>query len=37
MHEWFHRLHLGMELVILAAIVWFVWTHWKKRGQLNEA
>ncbi len=23
----FHRLHLGVELVLLAAIVWFVWTH----------
>jgi membrane protein DedA with SNARE-associated domain len=23
----FHRLHLGVEIVLLAAIVWFVWTH----------
>jgi membrane protein DedA with SNARE-associated domain len=36
MHEWFHRLHLVMELAILAAIVWFVWTHWKKRRQVGE-
>ena len=27
----FHRFHLGVELVLLAAIVWFVWTHWKNR------
>lgn len=27
----FHRLHLAMELVLLAAIVWFVWTHWNRR------
>ncbi len=37
-HEWFHRFHMVVELVILAGIVWFVWTHWKKRGRsLNEA
>jgi membrane protein DedA with SNARE-associated domain len=27
----FHRFHLGVELVLLAAIVWFVWSHWKNR------
>ncbi len=27
----FHRFHLGVELVLLAAIIWFVWTHWKNR------
>ena len=27
----FHRLHLGMELILLAAFVWFVWTHWRNR------
>jgi membrane protein DedA with SNARE-associated domain len=30
MHEWFHRLHLVMFVVILAGAAWFVWTHWKK-------
>jgi len=25
--EWFHRFHLGVELVIVAAIIWFVRTH----------
>jgi membrane protein DedA with SNARE-associated domain len=37
-HEWFHRFHLVVELALVAAIVWFVWTHWQKRGQgLKEA
>ncbi len=27
----FHRFHLGVELVLVAGIVWFVWTHWKNR------
>jgi membrane protein DedA with SNARE-associated domain len=26
-HEWFHRFHMVVELAIVAAIVWFVWTH----------
>jgi membrane protein DedA with SNARE-associated domain len=29
--EIFHRFHLSVEAVILAGIVWFVWTHWKNR------
>ena len=37
-HEWFHRFHLIVELLLVAGILWFVWTHWKKRGQeLKEA
>jgi membrane protein DedA with SNARE-associated domain len=31
-HEWFHRFHLVVELALVAGIVCFVWTHWKKRG-----
>ena len=27
----FHRFHLGVELVLLAGIVWFVASHWKNR------
>ncbi len=27
----FHRFHLGVEIVVLAGVVWFVWTHWKNR------
>ncbi len=29
--EIFHRFHLGVEVVLLAAIVWFVTSHWKNR------
>jgi membrane protein DedA with SNARE-associated domain len=28
----FHRFQLGVELVLVAAIVWFIWTHWKNRA-----
>jgi len=27
----FHRFHLGVELAILAAAVWFLWSHWRNR------
>jgi membrane protein DedA with SNARE-associated domain len=27
----FHRFHLAVEAVLLAGILWFVWTHWKNR------
>lgn len=33
----FHRFHLGVELLLLAAIVWFVWTHWRNRLRPDEA
>lgn len=33
----FHRFHLAIELLIVAAIVWFVWTHWKNRARPSEA
>ena len=29
-HEAFHRFHLGVELVLVAGIVWFVWSHLKR-------
>jgi membrane protein DedA with SNARE-associated domain len=29
--EVFHRFHLGVELVLVAGAIWFVWTHWKNR------
>lgn len=32
-HEWFHRFHLGVELVLVAGIVWFIWSHLKKVRQ----
>ena len=27
----FDRFHIGVEIVLLAGVVWFVWTHWKNR------
>lgn len=33
----FHRFHFAVELVVLAAIVWFVWTHWRDRVRPNAA
>jgi membrane protein DedA with SNARE-associated domain len=35
--EIFHRFHLGVELVLVAFIAWFVWTHWKNRMKVEEA
>ncbi len=35
--EAFHRFHLAVEVAILAAFVWFVWTHWKNRVRPEEA
>ena len=39
--EVFQRFHLGVEVVLLAGIVWFVWTHWKssadRRGKCATA
>ena len=29
--EVFGRFHVGVELLIVAGFVWFVWTHWKNR------
>ena len=31
--EIFHRFHLTVELVLLAAIVWFVWSHLRRSRQ----
>ncbi len=28
--EAFHRFHLSVELVIVASVFWFVWTHWRR-------
>src|SRR5580704_15705668 len=33
----FHRFHLGVEVALLAAIVWFLWSHWKQRGAQTAA
>jgi membrane protein DedA with SNARE-associated domain len=33
----FHRFHLGVEVVLLLGIVWFVWSHWRDRVRPSEA
>jgi membrane protein DedA with SNARE-associated domain len=33
----FHHFQLGVEAVLLVAIVWFVWTHWKNRTGAQPA
>jgi hypothetical protein len=33
----FHRLHLAVELIIIAAFVWFVISHWKNRIRTEAA
>ena len=35
--EAFHRFHLAVEIVLLAGIVWFVWTHLLSRKRVSEA
>jgi membrane protein DedA with SNARE-associated domain len=32
----FHRFHVAVEVAVLAAFVWFLWTHWKNRVRPNE-
>jgi membrane protein DedA with SNARE-associated domain len=32
----FHRFHLGVELVLLAGILWFIASHWKNRIRTAE-
>ncbi|ACO32419.1 MULTISPECIES: DedA family protein [Acidobacterium] len=33
----FHRFHLGVEIVVLLGLVWFVWSHWKTRERPTQA
>ncbi len=33
----YHRFHLGVELLLLAAVLWFLWTHWQNRVRPDEA
>lgn len=35
--DFFHRFHLGVEVVLFAGIVWFVCTHWKNRIRFEAA
>ena len=33
----FHRFQVGVEVLIVIGIIWFVWTHWKHRIRSSEA
>uniref|UniRef100_A0A7V4XTA4 DedA family protein n=1 Tax=Acidobacterium capsulatum TaxID=33075 RepID=A0A7V4XTA4_9BACT len=33
----FHRYQLGVEIVVLLALAWFVWSHWKNRERPTQA
>ena len=33
----FHRFQLGVEVILVVGIVWFVWTHWKNRTHAEPA
>ena len=35
--EIFHRFHIAVELVIVAAFIWFVVSHWKNRIRTEPA
>ena len=35
--EFFDRFHLGVELVLISGVVWFVWTHWKNRMRTSDS
>jgi membrane protein DedA with SNARE-associated domain len=36
-HAVFHRFHFAVEVALVAAILWFVWSHLKRGRQMNEA
>ena len=36
-HQIFHRFHTAVEVVILAGLVWFVWSHLKRGRQTTAA
>lgn len=33
----FHRFHLGVEVFLLLAAVWYLWTHWRNRLRPDQA
>ncbi len=35
--DFFHRFHLGVEVLLLIAVVWFVKSHWKNRIRVEHA
>ncbi len=36
-HEWFHRFHLAVELVLVAGVIWFLWSHWERSRRGRQA
>jgi membrane protein DedA with SNARE-associated domain len=36
-HEWFHRLHLSVEIALVVGVVWFVWTHVRRVRETKAA
>lgn len=34
--ELYHRYQLAIEVILVAAFLWFVWTHWKNRTRADE-
>lgn len=36
LEQLFHRFHLAVEIALLAAIAWFVWSHLKKAGARGQ-
>jgi membrane protein DedA with SNARE-associated domain len=32
----YHRFHVGVEVLLLVAIVWFLWTHWRNRVRPSQ-
>jgi len=35
LQEWFHRFHLTVEVVLVAGIVWFLWSHLNRGRQVD--
>lgn len=35
--QWFHRFHLTVELLLLAALIWFVWSHLSRKHNAQPA
>jgi membrane protein DedA with SNARE-associated domain len=33
----FHRFQVGVEVLLVIGIIWFLWTHWKHRIRTSEA
>jgi hypothetical protein len=33
----FHRFHLVVEIAIVAALIWFVWSHLSRRREAEAA